>query len=348
MTTPLPRALPALLRLSARLHVTRQRGVAPRGCARPRNAASAAMASRYKPAVVTVGDELVMGERPTNSNERWLCAQLTARGHPARVVLQLPDDAAVIGLWLQHLLTSGHTPVLCAGGMGGTHDDKTREGVALALGVPLERHAACDVLLAAKYAASADGLGYTEERQRMAMLPRGAELVANPIGAPGLALRGVYAFPGFPSMLHPMATAVLDGLMPPPADADARVTLEAALPLTEAALAMRCEAFAAAWSAAQLGIYPSDAQFGKLVKLRLRVRARCVACLCVCMCVRSACRADISRFCSCGRSRRQCAAGDVPCQAAFWQLVAGAEAEYGVRASNRLGPGADTPPSSML
>jgi molybdopterin-biosynthesis enzyme MoeA-like protein len=283
MTTPLPRALPALLRLSARLR-TRPRGAPLGGCARLRHAASAtaaaaaAMAAPFKPAVVTVGDELVMGERPTNNNERWLCAQLTARGHPARVVLQLPDDDAVIGFWLAQLLASGHAPVLCAGGMGGTHDDKTREGVARALGVPLERHAACDALLATKYAAAADGLGYTEERQRMALLPRGAELLANPIGAPGLALRGVYAFPGFPSMLHPMATAVLDGLMPPPADADARVTLEAALPLTEAALAMRCEAFAVVWTAAQLGIYPSDAQFGKLVKLRLRVR-RCVTCV---------------------------------------------------------------------
>jgi molybdopterin-biosynthesis enzyme MoeA-like protein len=44
---------------------------------------------RFSPAVVTVGDELVMGERPTNNNERWLCAQLTERGHPARVVMQV-------------------------------------------------------------------------------------------------------------------------------------------------------------------------------------------------------------------------------------------------------------------
>jgi hypothetical protein len=81
-------------------------------------------------------------------------------------------------------------------------------------------------------------------------------------------------------MLHPMATAVLEGIMPAPAAAAERVTLEAALPLTEAALAMRAEAFAAAWGAgAALGIYPSDAQFGKLVKLRLRVRARALASL---------------------------------------------------------------------
>lgn len=124
-------------------------------------------------------------QRPTNNNERWLTAQLTARGHSARVVMQLPDDASVIGHWLASLLSSGHTPILVAGGMGGTHDDKTREGVALALALPLERHAECDSILAAKYAVAADGLGYTEERQRMAMLPRGAELVPNPIGAPG-------------------------------------------------------------------------------------------------------------------------------------------------------------------
>jgi hypothetical protein len=46
---------------------------------------------------------------------------------------------------------------------------------------------------------------------------------------------------------------------------------------------------------------------------------------------------------------RQCAAGDAACQAAFWAMVAGAEAEFGVQASGRLGPGsgaADAP--SML
>ncbi len=219
-------------------------------------------------------------QRPTNNNERWLCAQLAARGHPARVVMQLPDDAVAIGAWLAQLLSTGHTPVLVAGGMGGTHDDKTREGVALALGLPLERHAACDAILAQRYAAAPDGLGYTVERQRMALLPRGAALIPNATGAPGLALHGVFAFPGFPSMLHPMATVVLEGIMPAPEAAAERVTLEAALPLTEAALAMRAEAFAAAWGAgAALGIYPSDAQFGKLVKLRLRVRARALASL---------------------------------------------------------------------
>lgn len=191
--------------------------------------------------------------------------------------MQLPDDAASIGEWVAQLKATGHRPILISGGMGGTHDDKTREGVALALRLPLVRHAECDTILAARYAVAADGLGYTEERQRMALLPDGAALIANPIGAPGLAMvdAGIYAFPGFPSMLHPMATDVLDALMPPLDAAAVPVLLEAVLPLTEAALALRAEAFAAAWgAAAQLGIYPSNAQYGKSVKLRLRVRLR--------------------------------------------------------------------------
>ena len=196
--------------------------------------------------------------------------------------MQLPDDAACIGEWLAQLKATGHSPILLSGGMGGTHDDRSREGVALALRLPLVRHAECDAILAARYAVAADGLGYTEERQRMALLPEGAALIANPIGAPGLALAGVYAFPGFPSMLHPMATDVLDALMPPLDAAAAPVLLEAVLPLTEAALALRAEAFAVAWgAAAQLGIYPSNALYGKSVKLRLRVRPnRCSAVRC--------------------------------------------------------------------
>lgn len=93
--------------------------------------------------------------------------------------------------------------------------------------------------------------------------------------------------------------------MPLPGAEATRVTLEASFPLTEAALALRAEAFALEWgNVSQLGIYPSDAQFGKLVKLRLR-----------------------------------CSANDAACKAASWQLVADAETERNVTAINKTGLG---------
>jgi molybdopterin-biosynthesis enzyme MoeA-like protein len=105
-----------------------------------------------KPAVLTVGDELVSGDRQHNGNERWLLSQLYERGHPADIAMQLRDDAEQIGEYVRLLRSNGHFPILVAGGLGGTHDDKTREGVARALGVPLETHSECDSILSARYA----------------------------------------------------------------------------------------------------------------------------------------------------------------------------------------------------
>ncbi len=151
-----------------------------------------------RPAVVTVGDELMFGERP-NDNQQWLLEALQERGHPAELALTLPDAVAIIAVWLRTLLREHCFPVLVSGGLGGTHDDCTREGIANTLQVPLTRHHDCFEILAAKY-----GEQFTAGRQRMAMLPEGCELIANPIGAPGFFLAGVYAFPGFPNMLRPM------------------------------------------------------------------------------------------------------------------------------------------------
>ena len=233
--------------------------------------ATRAAAAAAAPAVVTVGDELVRGERPRNDNERWMLEELARRDRPAALALQVGDDAVDIGEAVAFLLRRGHAFVLVSGGVGGTHDDKTREGVARAVGRPLVRHAECAEALRKKYEASADGL--TEERQRMSMLPEGAALLPNPIGAPGFSVDdSVFCVPGFPTMMRPMLTAVLDRVAPAPDADDLPVTHEVQLPLAEAAIAAEVESFEAEWAArgASVGLYPSTEQYGRMVKVRLR------------------------------------------------------------------------------
>jgi len=227
------------------------------------------------PAVVTVGDELVSGERENNGNERWLQRELSRRLKPAQICMQVGDDAEHISSAVGFLLSSGHKPIFVVGGMGGTHDDVTREGVARAHGCELTTSAECDAILRAMYDGSEHG--YTEERRRMAELPNSPSLrlLPNPIGAPGFALdERVYAFPGFPRMLQPMCLEVLAVHAPEPDEASALVTTEAMLETREAAVAADVEAFAREWGAkaapTTLGIYPVAASNGARVKLRLR------------------------------------------------------------------------------
>jgi molybdopterin-biosynthesis enzyme MoeA-like protein len=226
-------------------------------------AAQLETARAIKPAVVTVGDELIFGERD-DDNKKWLLGLLQERGHGAEVALTLPDSVVTIAKWLQTLLAARCFPILVSGGIGGTHDDCTREGIAKALNVPLARHQTCFEILAAKY-----GPQFTVGRQRMATLPEGCDLIANPIGAPGFFLGGIYAFPGFPIMLNAMVTQVLDALLPD-LTGNRLLVREFVLPLSEGMIAYDMETFAGQHPEVRLGLYPHAEGFPQAVTVRLR------------------------------------------------------------------------------
>jgi len=220
-----------------------------------------------QPAVVTVGNELVYGER-SNDNQSWMLKRRWEAAAPARIALSLADDQAQIGAEITHLKAAGYFPILVSGGIGGTHDDVTRQGIAAGLGVPLETHAECHAILAARY-----GEQFTPQRQRMAELPQGSDLITNPLGAPGFHCQGVYGFPGFPNMLQPMLESVLRDLL---GDRNVAPPLmrEYTLATMEGAIASPLEAFAQAHPGASVGIYPSDVRFRREVTVRLRYQSQ--------------------------------------------------------------------------
>lgn len=214
-------------------------------------------------AVVNVGDEILLGEAP-NDNQRWMLETLREHGMAAAVAMSLPDDVATIAHWIDRLKAAGSGPVFVSGGIGGTHDDHSREGIARGLGVALQRHESCFEILLGRY-----GDRFNAQRQRMADLPAGCELIANPIGAPGFHLDGVFAFPGFPTMLQPMMLQVLAGQLVDVAG-EAWVSEQFVLPVAEGEIAAEIEAFATAHRSAKIGIYPSSRQLGRELTLRIR------------------------------------------------------------------------------
>lgn len=216
-----------------------------------------------KPAVVTVGQEVLYGER-ANDNMVWLLQAFVRYGAPAGVALILPDDEAVIGDHTATLVEKGYRPIFVSGGIGGTHDDRTRQGIALGLGLPLVKHDECFQRLARRY-----GSRFTAQRQRMAWLPQGAALINNPMGAPGFFVGPVYAFPGFPEMLQPMAEEMLTQLFGSSREGERRM-VELTLKVSEGDIAEEVERFVTEHPGVEIGLYPRITPQGPTVTVRCR------------------------------------------------------------------------------
>ena len=218
-----------------------------------------------KPAIVTIGDELLLGEQ-SNGNQTWMATVLAESGFPAHLAISLPDKIQVIGQWISRLRKAEYHPIFVSGGIGGTHDDCTRDGIAAGLNVSLSPHKECHQILSDKY-----GSKFSQQRQRMAFLPENCSLIPNPIGAPGFYLDGVYAFPGFPSMLKPMLRSMLPSIFRN-TKVQPFILKEVVLPLAESDVAAEIETFVKEHPETKIGIYPSDENLGKELTIRMRMR----------------------------------------------------------------------------
>jgi len=172
--------------------------------------------------IVSAGNEVLIGD-VLDTNTNWLCARLTALGGLVRRTVMLRDDVDAIGAELRGCLARRPALVFTVGGLGPTSDDRTLEGVALGLGVPLELHPEAERMVAAKYR-EFHAAGYVpfpelnESRLKMARLPAGAEPLDNPIGgAPGVLCRSdgtcVVSLPGVPGELKAIVDESLGRLV---------------------------------------------------------------------------------------------------------------------------------------
>ena len=118
----------------------------------------------------------------------------------------VPDDIERIGEAV-NALRAGHDYLFTTGGIGPTHDDITVDAIAAAFGVPVIVHPEARAILEDYYRDRPGGL--TEARLRMARVPEGAELIANPSsGAPGIKIGNVYILAGVPHIAASMLEAL--------------------------------------------------------------------------------------------------------------------------------------------
>jgi nicotinamide-nucleotide amidase len=154
--------------------------------------------------LLSIGAELLLGET-VDTNAAFLGREMAELGLPLATVRMLPDDRHVLrGAFSAARARSA--VVLATGGLGPTHDDLSREGLADALQEGLREDPDLLAALEARFAAYGP---MPSTNRRQAMLVPSAEPLPNPIGsAPGWWVDRdgvvVVLMPGVPSEMRRM------------------------------------------------------------------------------------------------------------------------------------------------
>jgi len=156
--------------------------------------------AHVKAAVLLIGDEILSG-RTQDVNLQTIAKFLAPLGvqvAEARVVADIPEEIAAA----VNALRTKYDYVFTTGGIGPTHDDKTADAVAAAFGAPINVRADARAILEEHYKGASN---LNEARLRMARIPDGAALIANPVSkAPGFQLGNVFVLAGVPSIMRGM------------------------------------------------------------------------------------------------------------------------------------------------
>ncbi|SIR39043.1 molybdenum cofactor synthesis domain-containing protein [Rhizobium sp. RU35A] len=216
-------------------------------------------------AILAIGDELLSG-RTKDKNIGHLADVLLLSGIDLKEVRIVADEEEAIVEAL-NALRARYTYVFTSGGIGPTHDDITADAVSKAFGLPCEHDAEAMRLLADMYARR--GMEFTEARQRMARMPRGARHIANPVStAPGFVVENVYVMAGVPQVFQ----AMVDNILPELAGGAKMLTRSLPCPYGEGDIGTLLGAIQKAHPATSIGSYPK--YDGQRFSTELVVRAR--------------------------------------------------------------------------
>lgn len=163
-------------------------------------------ARTWTAALLVIGDEILSG-RTQDRNVAQVASWLNQQGIRLSEVRIVPDRPEKIAEAV-NALRAANDYLFTTGGIGPTHDDITVDSIAAAFGVPVVVHPEARAILERYYETRG---GVNEARLRMARVPEGAELIANPSsGAPGVRIGNVFIMAGVPHIAAAMLAA-LDG-----------------------------------------------------------------------------------------------------------------------------------------
>lgn len=214
------------------------------------------MAGRVTASLVSIGNELLSGDT-VNTNAAWLAQELEELGIGVTLMAVLPDDIQRIGEFV-----GAEAPradyMIVTGGLGGTPDDVTREGISAAF--EAQQSEVIDLAERLRSRFPAD----PEYAARWAQLPTGARPIENPLGgAPGFVIQNVYVLPGLPSEMKAMFREIVSELRTERPISSWRRTYET----TEARIVGVLEAMGDRYPGVLVGSYPKFHPNGATVEV---------------------------------------------------------------------------------
>ena len=218
-------------------------------------------------AMLVIGDEILSG-RTKDKNIGHLADIMTAIGIDLKEVRIVPDEEDAIADALNEV-RARYTYVFTTGGIGPTHDDITADSIAKAFGVPCEYESRAYAMLEESYARR--GIEFTEARKRMARMPRGADLIENPVStAPGFRMGNVHVMAGVPSIFQ----AMLDNVVPTLKAGTRMLSATVACPLGEGLIGGPLADIQKAHPETIIGSYPKfgDGKFSTELVVRARTQ----------------------------------------------------------------------------
>ncbi len=157
--------------------------------------------ARISAAILVIGDEILSG-RTKDQNIGWIADHLTTIGIDLTEVRVVPDDELMI-IDAINALRHRYSYVFTTGGIGPTHDDITADCIAKAFEVSIDVDPRAVAIMKPHY--DRRGVDLTPARLRMARIPAGATLIANPISAaPGFMIANVIVMAGVPTIMRAM------------------------------------------------------------------------------------------------------------------------------------------------
>ncbi|MCX8151204.1 MAG: molybdopterin-binding protein [Candidatus Bathyarchaeota archaeon] len=161
--------------------------------------------------IVCIGNELLIG-KVVNTNASWIGKKATDLGIKVKRVTVCADDLQEIASVIREALSRKPKFVITTGGLGPTFDDKTLQGISIALQKKWVVNVEAFRMVQNKYveyvkSRNIETPDMTEPRVKMATFPEGTKPLFNPVGtAPGMQAdienTVLFALPGVPKEME--------------------------------------------------------------------------------------------------------------------------------------------------